>query len=201
MPQLVALALLLLQTPPRDTQVVYRNDAYGFQLAVPDQWIQVPDSIFQARIQFVRQNGATESQTNYVAAFAHDPVQGWFAYPYVMIQVEPLDPDDPSPPTLDTIAAALNGVVPEATGNRLITKAPPAGTARVDRKMAAVLYQGGRTQVSGSGWLLGYSGIKLTPRGLVSVNAYGMESDSLATAAIRDRFLAGLQVDRPPHGP
>ena len=45
--------------------------------------------------------------------------------------------------------------------------------------------------------VVGFIAIKVGRLGLVSVNVYGMPADSVATAAIRDRFLAGFRLQRP----
>ena len=183
MPHPLLLLVLVTQAPPPGGGAVYRNNVYGFQLGVPAGWTQEPDSVLHDRVLRMRRNGASESETNYVAAFTRTPGR-WTAYPYVLVQVNDVAADDSQPGDLASVAAELNSM----TG----------GVARYDSGQHAVLFRGGRGPARAGQVVLAFAGIRLTDRALVSVLAYGMEQDSLDTEAIRDRFLAALKVDRLP---
>lgn len=184
MPHPLLLALLILQASPDRGGAAYRNDTVGFEIVAPAGWVLLPDSVLHDRIAAMRRIGARASETNYVAAFTRTPGD-WFAYPYVLVQVNELAPGDTTP-TPEDLTADLSFF-----GN----------AARYDSSQHAVLISGPPRQVSPGVSIRGYSGIRLSRRGLVSVLAYGMEGDSLNTAAIRDRFLATLKVDVPPNRP
>jgi hypothetical protein len=190
------LVAFLVQTP---TAAVYRNDTSGFDLTIPAGWVQMPDSLLQAGIRTLIQHGANPRQTRYVAAFGRAPVRDWHAYPYVIIQVEPADEGDaPLPPhILDSIVANLNGSALPPTGNDLIARTHGQMTARYDSASDAVTAQLPTGLLADGRSVVGFIAIKVGRRGLVSVNVYGMAADSVATAAIRDRFLAGFKVTQP----
>lgn len=189
--------LRILAPPAPSASPVYRNDTYGFRVAAPDGWVLLPDSILHGMIAMMRQNGASESQTNYVAEFAPLPLHQQLGYPYVLVQIQDIDPDE-MPPSLDSLAAILNAMAPEPTGNRLIAKQPESLHARVDSAARAVLLSAGPSQLSDGRLLQSYGALRLVRRGFVSVSAYGLLADSVATAAIRERFLAGFVVDSLP---
>jgi hypothetical protein len=199
MSQALLLALLVLQTPSQGGAAVYRNDSLGFRVAAPPGWALLPDSSLHRMILAMRQNGASESQTNYVAVFAPLPLHAQLGYPYLLVQIQDVDPGD-MPPTLDSLAAILNGMVPEPTGNRLIAKDPGSVSARVDTAARAVLLSAGATQLRDGRLLGSYGALRLMRHGFVSLFVYGLLADSLETTALRARFLAGLRVDSlPPH--
>lgn len=176
------LALLLFQVPQAADSSVYRNDADSFRITVPARWTRVPDSIVQARVLRMRRAGAPEQDTNYPAAFARLPVRDWFAFPYVLVQVNEHNPDDPVP-SLDRLAADLTAI-----GN----------SARVAPGADAVLVAGPRVPGPAGAWIRSFSGIRIGRRALVSVMVYALEPDSTAAAATRDQFLAALQVESKP---
>lgn len=178
----VGFALLLLQTPPQGGPPLYRNEIYGFEIAVPPGWVQVPDSVLGERVRAMRRLGAPEGKTEFPAAFARAPVRDWFAYPYVMVQVNESAPDE-APSRLVQVAADLTRM-----GN----------SARYDSAQDAVLVTSPRMQAQAGMPLRSWSGIRLARRGLVSVMVYAPEKESTSTAAIRDRFLAGLRILSPP---
>jgi hypothetical protein len=199
MSQALLLALLVLQTPSQGGAAVYRNDRLGFRVAAPTGWVLLADSTLHRMIMVARQNGATESQANYVAAFAPLPLHAQLGYPYLLVQIQEVDPGD-MPPNLDSLAAILNGMVPPPTGNRLIAKDSGSVSARVDTAARAVLLSAGATQLRDGRWLGSYGALRLMRHGVVSLFVYGLLADSVATTALRARFLAGLRVDSlPPH--
>lgn len=156
---------------------VYRDDSLGILLTAPAGWTRIPDSVFAARVAQLRRAGADEGAPQYVAAFTTTPGD-WFAYPYLLVQVGAAPPGEPMP-TADDLVRELS-----AAGN----------AARYDTARAAVLLSAAPQPVAPGVAIRGYSAIRLAPRALVSVMAYGLDKDSAATAAIRDRFLAGLSV-------
>jgi hypothetical protein len=177
------LAALLLQVPQQADSAVYRNDANGFRITVPARWALVPDSILRAQVQRLRRAGAPEQETNYPAAFARLPMRDWFAFPYVLIQVNEHHSDDPVP-ALERIAADLNALGRSA--------------ARVATGGDAVLVAGLRVPGPAGAWIRSFSGIRRSRRALVSVMVYALEPDSTDAAAIRDQFLSALQVESKP---
>jgi hypothetical protein len=179
----VVLVLSLLQAPSQSGLAVYRNDAYGFEIAVPSGWVEVPDSVLRERVLALRRLGAPEGKTEFPTAFARAPVHDWFARPYVMVQVNESAPDQSGPSSLVQVAADLVRM-----GN----------STRYDTAQDAVLVTSPRMQAQSGMPLRSWSGIRLARRGLVSVMVYAPEADSISTAAIRDRFLAGLHVDSLP---
>jgi hypothetical protein len=177
MPHPLMLALLLVQATPQGG-VAYRNDSYGFQLLAPAGWVQVPDAVLQVRIAALRRMGASENDTHYVAAFAHTAS---LSLPYVLVQVN--EYVTPMAPSLERLSSSLS-----TFGN----------TVQADSGQGVVYVTGAPQRVGPGVALRAYSAIRRGARALVSVMAYGTESDSLATSATRDRFLAGLTVAPPP---
>jgi hypothetical protein len=184
MPAILILAVLVMQVPTPGGAASYRNDTLGIEVTAPPGWTRTPDSVVQARLAKLRRPGVVENAYRIQVEFTRTPGD-WFAYPKLVVQVNTGAPGVPMP-TPDVIVQQLNS----------------SGTvAQYDTARDAVLLLGHPSEGSPEVAIRAYSAIRVGPRALVAFVAIGFAKDSSATAAILDRFLAGMKVHAPTHGP
>jgi hypothetical protein len=64
----------------------FHSAANGYWVAIPREWIQIPDSVVREMTNRMM-SGQAQSDISYEAAFQPGAQRAWFDYPYVLIQV------------------------------------------------------------------------------------------------------------------
>lgn len=65
----------------------YHSFSKGYSISVPDDWVQVPDEILTVRAPMLP--ALRNAKSNFDCAFQPQRNQGWFEYPYILVEVIP----------------------------------------------------------------------------------------------------------------
>jgi len=105
---LLVVFLLSVDTHSAEKQKVFRSEANGYSVTIPEGWKRVPDATMRAHFYLALPEEGLDIMDRHETALAHELAEGYFLqYPYLLIQVVKLSDQVASRPRTDDYLAGL----------------------------------------------------------------------------------------------